>query len=299
MGLIKTRKRGAFLIRLLNLVIISVFLGTSCEKIYEEPSDNVNEAVDFSLAIHAPISVIEVIEHVNSNLLYKGLFQIQADSISAQLGAKVNLLDSVFSDDDSIIYEIAFGGNSPNMFDRKVREGAIQVVVFFNYTEIGSLHKVRISKTNPYKLELPDGRNYVLEGDFTIERLINDRYDINLDKLKIEETTNTGRKIFNCLGNLTYRNILDHQTPGLIGDVLEFDGKGIWQEGNEKYNWNITLPLQVRYDYGCSDYANKGIIVLLNDYNRYNIDFDPFETGACNRIVKITKGGSEFEINLP
>ncbi len=299
MVLQKSKNTFTYIFGIFSFLILSAFLGTSCENIYEEPSDNVNEAVDFSLALHTPISLVEIIEHINSELLNKGLFKVQADSLSLQLGATVSVLDSIFVDDDSIIYEINFPGNLPSMLDRKVRKGTIQVAINFNYTEVGGLYNVKILDANPYQLNLPDGSIFTMKGNFEIERLLNDRYKVNLDKLKIEAETTTGLKLFECQGNLNYHNITGQQIPGLVGDVLEFEGAGNWKNEKSTYNWNVTLPLQLRYDYGCSDYANKGIVVLIKDFNRYNIDFDPFGTGACNRIVNITKGGSAFEITLP
>lgn len=93
----------------LALIFGLLCLGASCERIYDEPTDNVDVAVDFAVALHTPISLIEIIEHSSSKLLSAGLFQLNADSLGKEIGAQVKLLDSSFIDDDSIVFEIIFG----------------------------------------------------------------------------------------------------------------------------------------------------------------------------------------------
>jgi len=283
----------------LLLIFGLLCLGASCERIYEEPTDNVDDAVDFAVALHSPISLIEIIEHSSSKLLSAGLFQVNADSLGKEIGAKVQLLDSSFSDDDSIVFEIIFGGNQSNAFDRKKRFGRIEVVFYVDYTEAGSVHVVRIDDKQPYTLVLNNGDSHTLTGDLSMERLLTEGYNYRLINLNLETKDVKGLKNYQCNSVITTNIISGSPTPGILGDLLSYTGRGIWSLDKVIWDWEILLPLQMRYEYGCSDYVHKGITRLIKTSDRYTIDFDPFQTGACNRVVKIIKGGNEFEATLP
>ncbi len=283
----------------LALIFGLLCLGASCERIYDEPTDNVDVAVDFAVALHTPISLIEIIEHSSSKLLSAGLFQLNADSLGKEIGAQVKLLDSSFIDDDSIVFEIIFGGNQTNTFDRKKRIGRIEVIFHVDYTEAGSSHLVRIDDKQPYILKLNNGDLHTLTGNLTMERLLTDGYEYNLTNLNLETKNTKGSKNYNCNSIITTNHILGAQTPGILGDLVSFTGKGNWSLEKVIWDWEILLPLQIRYEFGCTDYAHKGITRLIKTSDRYNIDFDPFQTGACSRVVKIIKGGNEFEVTLP
>lgn len=299
MGLFQAAKFNSRSWGYFGLIFGLLCLGASCERIYEEPSDNVDDAVDFAVAIHSPISLIEIIEHSSSKLFAAGLFQINADSIGREIGAHVQLLDSSFSDDDSIIIEIVFGGNQPNTFDRKNRTGRIEVIFYVDYSEPGSVHRVLIDGTQPYTLMLNNGDLHTLTGKLSMKRLITDGYEYGLSNLSVETNEADGLKKYQANGSLTTNHLSGTQTPGISGDLVSFSGKGAWSLNKVIWDWDILLPLQMRYEYGCSDYVHKGTIRLIKTVDRYNIDFDPFQTGACNRVVKIIKGGNEFEVTLP
>lgn len=299
MGLSTRNKFSSRSLRNLGLIFGLLCLGASCERIYDEPTDNVDDAVDFAVALHSPISLIEIIEHSSSKLLTAGLFQINADSLGKELGAQVRLLDSSFSDDDSIMFEIIFGGNQTNAFDRKKRIGRVLVIFYVDYTEAGSVHLVRIDEKQPYTLILNNGDTHTLTGNLNMERLIADGYEYNLTNLNLETKETDGLKTYKCNSIITTNHITGAQTPGILGDLVSFTGKGNWSLEKVIWDWEILLPLQMRYEYGCSDYVHKGITRLIKTSDRYTIDFDPFQTGACNRVVKVIKGGNEFEVTLP
>jgi hypothetical protein len=299
MGSSRRNKYNSRSLGYLALIFGLLCLGASCERIYEEPTDNVDDAVDFAVALHTPISLIEIIEHSSSKLLSAGLFQVNADSLGLEIGAQVQLLDSSFTDDDSIVFEIVFGGNQTNAFDRKKRSGRIEVIFYVDYTEAGSTHLVRIDDKQPYTLTLNNGDLHTLTGNLSMERLITDGYEYNLTNLNLETKDKEGLKDYKCNSIITANHILGVQIPGILGDLVSFTGKGNWSLDKVIWDWEILLPLQMRYEFGCTDYVHKGITRLIKTSDRYTIDFDPFQTGACNRIVKIIKGGNEFEVTLP
>ena len=279
-------------------ILATVFSISACEKIYDEPKDNVDIAADFALDLHTPISLFEMVNHVSFELLNQGLFQLNADLIGQKMGARILLLDSIFSDDDSIIFEIQFDPNIPNSFDLKKRQGTLNVVVYFNYTEVGGRIQTKISSQNPYILQINQNTQSKLTGTFSMYRLDQDAQRFIMDSLQLFTSERPNIPIVGN-GYLDFNSILGQQTPGLSGDLVEIQGEGRWSRENDVSDWNIILPLRMRYEYGCSQYVHKGMIRLLTSIDRYTIDFDPFETGACNKIIKITKGGNQFEVVLP
>jgi hypothetical protein len=278
--------------------LATVFSISACEKIYDEPKDNVDIAADFALDLHTPISLFEMVNHVSFELLNQGLFQLNADVIGQKMGARILLLDSNFSDDDSIIFEIQFDPNIPNSFDLKKRQGTLNVVVYFNYTEVGGRIQTKISSQNPYILQINQNTQSKLTGTFSMYRLDQDAQRFIMDSLQLFTSERPNIPIVGN-GYLDFNSILGQQKPGLSGDLVEIQGEGRWSRENDVSDWNIILPLRMRYEYGCSQYVHKGMIRLLTSIDRYTIDFDPFETGACNKIIKITKGGNQFEVVLP
>jgi len=286
-------KRKVFKILVSSVI---VFGSSSCEKIYDEPTDNVDEATEFAVNLHTPIALFETVGHVATVFYEKGFFQLQADSLGYQLGAKIQLMDSVFADDDSAVFLISFDKNSPNRFDRRLRQGNLRVVVPYDYTEIGSKIKIQIDPQNTFKLVLQDSSEFQLDGKFSMERRMEDVYRFELDFLQL--FSQDGDE-WNLNGNLDFKSISSLTTPGWLDDLFEIQGSGLFYTSDEQHEWEIVLPLRMRYEFGCSEYVHKGMVRLLSNLNRYTIDFDPFETGACNKIIKITKGGNQFEVVLP
>ena len=275
-----------------------VYSISACEKIYDEPKDNVDIAANFAVDLHTPISLFEMVNHVSFELLNQGLFQLNAESLGKRIGAKIQLVDSIFSDDDSIIFEIQFDPNIANSFDLKKRQGTLTVVVYFNYTEVGGRVHTSINPQNPYILKINERSQSKLTGTFYMERLDQDAQRFNMDSLQLFTSESPDIPIVGN-GYLDFTSITGQQIPGLSGDMVEIQGEGIWSRGKDISDWNIILPLRMRYEYGCSQYVHKGMIRFLTQLDRYIIDFDPFETGACNKIIKITKGGNQFEVVLP
>lgn len=275
-----------------------IFISNACENIYEEPTDNVDVASDLALNIHAPIGLFEMVQHVSDELLSRGLFQQNATGLAQEIGAQIRLIDSVFSDDDSVIYEINFGSNIPSSFDLKQRIGQIQVVVYVDYTEVGSVQKVRIDEQKPYQVILNNGFTQTIRGSFQMVKTLDQGQRFLLDSLSLMNSENLEIQ-YSGSGYLEFKSISGQSTPGLKGDILEIQGEGKFFAQQQILNWEIILPLRMRYEFGCSEYAHKGMIRLLTVLDRYTIDYDPFGTGACNRVVKITKGGNQFEVVLP
>lgn len=275
-----------------------LLISNACENIYEEPTDNIDEAADLALNIHAPIGLFEMVHHVSDEMLSRGLFQQNTISLGQEIGAEIRLLDSVFSDDDSIIYEINFDTEIPSSFDLKERTGQIQVVVYVDYTEAGSVQQVRIDNQKPYQVKLNNGYTQTVRGSFKMVKTLDQGQRFLLDSISLLNSENPEIE-FNALGYLEFKSISGQSTPGLKGDMVEIQGEGKYVTQQQILDWEIILPLRMRYEFGCSEYVHKGMIRLLTGVDRYTIDYDPFGTGACNRIVKITKGGNQFEVILP
>jgi hypothetical protein len=276
----------------------------SCERIYEEPKENIDEAIAFSSAFRAPLSLFETVDHISAVLMEKGLYSENLEPIEVQMGVEINLIDSTFADDDSVSYELVFLGETQHSFDRRKRRGKINVVIFKDYFEPGSQYHVSVDDSQPFELELSNGGIIQIHGKIWISRENQTQKSFLMDDLQLKSHNSKELAVFKQNWNLNGTIQIDTKNAGanqgLDGDEIKYSGSGTWNNLEQmSFNWEIALPLEMRFEYGCSDFFNKGLIKLQRASNRYFINFDPFGTAACNAIINITKAGKEFEVRLP
>lgn len=280
------------LITLFRIWIIAI-LSTGCEKIYDEPSDSVSDGVEIIKGLNPLFSFVTINEHINNHLALKGYSYIEVQELNRQLNADIQFVDSTFVNDDKIQYNIELKGSSEVFPFSGV--GKMQVFLFKNYLEIGSSITIRILDSEPLSYSIDEMDNVELRGELKIIRNVSNSLEADLADLTLLEDDD----IHNFEGTLTYDWLEGKSTPGIINDLLYFKGSGSLSEESEiEYSWDITAPLVKNMEFACSQYFTKGVMLLEDDDDLYTVDFDPFDNGACNNIILISKAGKSYEMDL-
>ena len=274
-----------------GLVIFSLLIA-GCEKIYEEPSDSVKDGIEAIEQLNSSISLLPVIEHINSRFAQEGMDLLVKQKLETELNAEINWIDSVFGNNEEVTLELKLNGNN-RVFSNDYF-GEMEIIVKRNYMELGSKVLVKISNTNPLTIENENNVSHTLEGSIKIERTITNAIKVDLDGLTMVSESDK----YQWGGSITYNWVSGENIPGVINDIIHVSGNGSCKDEDElEFTWDITTPLSWNLEPACTRYFTTGIL-LIKDDDRYNINFDPFENGACNDIVKITKAGKSYEINL-
>lgn len=273
-------------------LVVFALLMAGCEKIYEEPKDSVKEGIEAIDQLNSSVSILPVIEHINSRFSQEGMDILVKQKLEKELNAEIIWIDSVFGNNEEVALKIELMGNNrifPNDYT-----GEMEITVKRNYLELGSEVSVQISNTNPLIIDYEKNESYSLSGSIEIQRTLINTIEVDLHGLSIVSDSD----VYKWEGLLTYNWVSGENIPGVINDIIDLSGDGTLKEENEiEFSWDITTPLTWNIEPYCTRYFTSGIL-LIKDDERYNINFDPFENGACNDIVKITKAGRSYEINL-
>lgn len=273
-------------------LVVFALLMAGCEKIYEEPKDSVKEGIEAIDQLNSSVSLLPVIEHINSRFSQEGMDILVKQKLEKELNAEIIWIDSVFGNNEEVALKIELMGNNrifPNDYI-----GEMEITVKRNYLELGSEVSVQISNTNPLIIDYEKNESYSLRGSIEIQRTLINTIEVDLQGLSIVSDSD----VYKWEGLLTYNWVSGENIPGVINDIIDLSGDGTLKEENEiEFSWDITTPLTWNIEPYCTRYFTSGIL-LIKDDERYNINFDPFENGACNDIVKITKAGRSYEINL-
>jgi len=274
-----------------GLVIFSLLIA-GCEKIYEEPKDSLIEGIEAIDQLNSSISILPVIEHINSRFSQEGMDILVKQKLETELNAEILWIDSVFGNNEEVALNIELMGNNrifPNDYT-----GEMEITVKRNYLELGSEVSVQISNTNPLTIDDDKDESYALRGSIEIQRTLTNTIEVDLQGLSIVSESDS----YQWEGLLTYEWVSGENIPGVINDIINVSGDGTLKDENKiEFSWDITTPLTWNIEPYCTRYFTSGVL-LVKDDERYNINFDPFENGACNDIVKITKAGKSYEINL-
>lgn len=273
------------------LLTIVLALG-ACERIFDKPETRLNLPRGVVASFNAVSATWEMIDHIQSRNEYLNYSRILADSLENELNIDISILDSSYIDGDGIELQITFN-NSSSSFDRKVRNGVVLISTDFNYREVGS--KSRIEIMDDFEIISVNGNKMNIKGFLQLERTING-LELSTNDLEVEDD-----KFESYLDlNLFYTWDKGESTPGLSGDKIKFSGNVKLDIDNSKDALiNIDVPLQKTIEYGCSDFFQAGQFTFKSDDDQFLIDYDEFSNQACNDIVKVIRGGKEFEISIP
>lgn len=274
-----------------GLVIFSLLIA-GCEKIYEEPKDSVMDGIEAIDQLNSSISILPVIEHINSRFAQEGMDLLIKQKLETELNAKIFWIDSVFGNNEEVALKVKLMGD--NRIFSNDYTGEMEISVKRNYLELGSEVLVKISNSNPLIIHNEKNDSYSLRGNLKIQRTLTNTIEVDLKGLSIVADSDA----YQWEGSLIYNWVSGENIPGVINDIIHVSGNGALKDENEiQFSWDITTPLTWNIEPYCTRYFTSGVL-LVKDDDRYNINFDPFENGACNDIVKITKAGKSYEINL-
>lgn len=275
---------------------------SACEKLINDIKETTTSAEDAVISESALASAFEVIEDIAStdNRLKKNGNPLLPD------GAQLIFTDSSFTDGTPVRFYVDFGPMDLNdtinakgllCADGKYRAGRIEVEVNKPYTEIGCVINAVFPTSNSYFIGDGWQMNRVT-GTLTATRTAVDEINLVIANAIVE--SKQGSLSFNS--EKTIRHIKGQDIPGVIGDEFEISGKGNGKNRNgEDYITTITLPLIKRVEDGCANTFIIGRMELENLSSKriLKIDYDPFNNGVCDKIVRITlPGGVEKDIEV-
>jgi hypothetical protein len=264
----------------------------ACERIFDKPETRLNLSRGLVASLNSFSAVWEVIDHIQSRNEYLNYSRILADSLENELNVDIDILDSSYIDGDGIQLEIRFNNNSSTL-DRKLRTGVILVSTDFNYREVGSLTNVEIK--DDFVITSVNGNKMKINGSMNLNRTINglkiSSNDLEVDDDKFEADLEIN--LF-CIWNR------GETTPGLIGDIIRFTGDINFDiDHDDNAQLKIDVPLQKTIEYGCSDFFQSGQFTFKSNEEQFLLDYDEFNNQACNNIVRVIRGGKEFEVAIP
>lgn len=268
---------------------------SSCERIYTTPEENIELPKKVASITEAILSVTEMVEHVNSTNSTQDLQRNIFNDLEKEIGCSLTILDSITTDGDGYEYLAQFSGIK-SRFDRKRRFGKLNVSLSKNYREIGASAIVSIPPNEAFKIYSLNDSLTEIFGDIAFERTNLNQIRLNYSHLTVLQN----KKSYSVNGNYLINWVSGAETDGLIWDEIKISGDGDFLIDNkEESEWDIILPLEKNYEYGCSENLVKGIIEINRVGERFKVDFDPFNNKSCNNIVKIYYAGKEFEVRIP
>ncbi len=298
----KLRQRTVFRSLLRVWVCSLFFVCQSCERINKEKNENIEVAVQLAVLQSELMSVIECVDEIADQSNGNGISSRVNTSFLGKNGL-VELIDSSYQDGDGIEFFISFGDPdrpfslSQKSMDGKYRSGKIWVKIVTHYQENTSVTEVKIDKGMRYSVGTTNNnpREFVLS--MTLVRVIKQKFDIKGIQLSQIGISNP----LELSGQCALEKVVGISSPGILGDHYLFNGKGLALEADgHDLSWSIALPLVKKLEPGCAMASVKGVIDLNDDKEnkRINIDYDPFENEACDRIVRATIAGKiiDFEI---
>lgn len=277
--------------RVSALLTIVLLLG-ACERIFDKPETKLNTPRGVVASLNSVSATWEILDHIQSRNEYLNYSKILADSLEEELNIDIEILDSSYIDGDGIELKVIFN-NTSNAFDRKLRNGVVIIYTDYNYREVGSSSNIEIQ--DGFEITSVNGNKMKIHGSIQSERTING-LEISSSELEVEDD-----KFESYLHlNLFCSWEKGESTPGLLGDQIKFGGNIEFDvDDSENALLNIDVPLQKNIEYGCSDFFHSGQFTFKSDEDQFLIDYDEFDNQACNNIVKVIRGGKEFEISIP
>jgi hypothetical protein len=268
---------------------------TACKKSLKDAAENITSAQDFTSAETEFAGAFDITDDINQSdgKIKKG------GSTVLPSGAVFTWVDSLFTDGNGIEYSIDFGllgSTAPKGIlcgDGKYRAGVLHVKLSDHYLTIGTSVTVWADGTDNYYSG--DGVNmFKVEGTLKVTRTGAEQLTVEVQNGKVTDPTN---QVASFNGTKVIRRIAGGGTPGILGDQYEVTGNGggVNREG-EAYNWAITVPLLKKMEAGCAKTFVKGIIEIqnLSAKNSLQVDFDPYNNEACDRIAKAIIGTKEI-----
>jgi hypothetical protein len=283
-------------IKIILLATTAILLAAginSCKKI-QDAKDNITSAQDFSSSETEFSGSFDITDDINQS---DGKIKKGGSTILPS-GAVFTWVDSVM-DGNGISYTLYFGklgSSAPYGLlcnDGKYRAGKLHVAISGHYLAIGTTGTISSAATDSFFSG--DGTNmFMVEGSLAITRTAAEQIDIAVTGGKV---TDSDGKTAQFHGNKTIKRTSGSATPGMWGDVYEVTGNGggVNRQG-DNYTWNITKALVKKMEIGCAKTFVIGVIEIQNTTasKSLQIDFDPYNNGACDRVAQATINGKKY-----
>lgn len=274
----------------------SLLTFAACDRETAEDKQNFTAAEDYAIMETEFSGAFEVSDDVNQT---DGKIKKGSSTILPN-GAVLTFQDSTFADLDGIEYSVDFGPmgiTDPKGLvcqDGRYRAGVLHVTVSKRYFEIGTKVEVWADPADNYWSG--DGTNMMkISGLLSVERT-------GVDALKIvvsngRASDNNGIREF--FGNKTIIKTVGNSTPGIMDDEYTVTGNGGGKtRASNVFTWKIDSnnPLVKKMEPGCARTFIKGVIEVkdASATSALKIDFDPYETAACDRLARAIIGKKEL-----
>lgn len=270
-----------------------LLVGANACKATKDAKDNITSASDFSSAETEFSGAFDVTDDINQS---DGKIKKGGSTILPG-GAVFTWVDSVM-DSDGIKYIIDFGAlgtAAPKGMlcnDGKYRAGKLHVSVSKHYADIGCTAAVSADAADLYFSG--DGTNmFGIEGTISVSRTAAEELQVITDG----KITNPDLKTAKFHGTKNIKRTAGASTPGLLGDVYEVTGNGGGTNiDGQDYTWNITKALVKKIEVGCAKTFIQGVLTIQNTSanNNIEIDFDPYNNQACDRVAQADINGKKI-----
>jgi hypothetical protein len=269
------------------------FTLSTCETL-SKATENIALAEGHSLVMTSLFSALNAAEEVN---------QLNGSRPSGPIGiANENVIliytDSLLTDGNGIAYILDFeplNSQAPKGIqcgDGIYRTGKIRVTIGGDWSESNTQFSMVLDS-----FSTGDGISMKqVNGTIRGYRKSSKSWEIDFTDLKIKpNNSNTAHELSGICEVVTTSG---DQTIGLLDNIQDVFGSGSGKlQSGESYGWSIdqNIPLTKRMENGCAETFVKGVVKMINS-NEANLqlDFDPFENQACDRVAKALLGRREF-----
>ncbi len=269
------------------------FALSACETL-TKATENIASAEGYGLVMTSLFSSLNAVEEVN---------QLNGTRPSGSIGivneaVVLTYTDSLLNDGNGITYILNFGSlNSQAPMgiqcgDGIYRAGKIRVNISGDWADPSTQFSMTLDSFNTGDGTRMKQVNGTIEG----HRKSSKSWEIDFTDLKINSNnSSTAQELSGICEVVT---TVGDQTIGLLDNIQDVFGSGNGKlQSGESYDWSIdqNIPLTKRMEKGCAETFVKGVVKLVNS-NEANlqVDFDPFENQACDKVAKALLGRREF-----
>lgn len=280
---------------LVLILLISVF--SACNKDNRITVSSIVSAEDNTLIESEFISIYDIAQDLISNNL-----DMKKNSELLPGNTLLLFTDSLYSDGDGLKFTIDFGvikSDFPNgvlCLDGRYRAGILHFKTNKKYEESGFVCEVWAEEVDGFHAGNDGGKLSFISGKKTISRLNNSTFNILVENGKIKNEN--GIISWNC--DRTVEILRENNTIIMVnGYQVTGVSSGINRNG-ESYTTTIDKPLVKKSKLDCLKTYIIGTTKLIDkkDNGKITIDYDPFNTKACDLVVKATLKSKEFFFNV-
>ena len=269
------------------------FALSTCETL-TKATENIASAEGYSLVITSLFSSLNVVEEVNqlNGMRPSGPIGIVNENVT------LTYTDSLLNDGSGIAYTLDFGPLNSiepggiKCGDNIYRSGKIRVTISGDWAEPSTQFSMALDSFSTGDGTITKQVHGTIEG----QRKSSKSWEIDFTDLEVsQDNSNAPQELSGICEVVTTSGA---QTIGMLDNIQDIFGNGSGKlQSGESYGWSIdqNIPLTKRMEKGCAQAFVKGVVKIVNS-NEANLqlDFDPFENQACDKVAKALLGRREF-----